>query len=117
MSPLLKMMRAMELFQTQRDEVPIQRIEAFLLVAMRRRMTRNEIAEALGVHLSSAKRNLEALTTNTYKINFKTYQGAGLLAEERDTVDSRRFVYTLTNKGQRVADQITAILGGAGGAE
>ena len=111
MSPLLKMLRSIELFKAHREEVTIQRIEAFLLVAMRQRATRTEIAEATNSSLSSAARNLEALTTRKYRINMYTYEGLGLLHEEPDPADTRRLVYTLTNKGQRVADQIRAIIG------
>ena len=113
MSPLLKLMRTMELFQSHREQIKLQHIEAFLLVAMRKRVTRQELVEAVGMHLSSAGRNMRALCQRAYELNGTTYMGLGLLNEEPDPIDSRRFVYTLTHKGQRIADQISAILGSA----
>ena len=112
MSPLLRLHRILELFQVRNEDVPVQRIEAFLLVAMRQRATRQEIADALNLSLSAAKRNLEALSTYRYKINLKTFDGLGLLREEPDPADTRRLVYSLTNKGASVADQIRAMMTG-----
>ena len=110
MSSLNKLQSALEVFRSHDELIPSQRIEAFLLVAMRKRMTMQQVADDLGVGLTSASRNLKALGEQDYKINRQTFPGLGLVKSRRDPIEGRRLIWEVTHKGKRVATQLSQIL-------
>ena len=112
MSPLMKVQRVLDVFRSHDEIMPSQRIEAFLLVAMRKRMTTEQIAEDLGIHLSAARRNLAALGEHPYRINLQEWQGLGWLKCAPDPNEPRRMSWTLTTQGKRIVEQIETIIGG-----
>jgi len=110
MSVLLNYYRALEVFRSRDDLIPVQRVATFLLVAMRGKVTREDVADALGQSSTSAYRNLMALSEGPYRLNAARKEGMGLLQVREDEYETRRLVWTLSAKGQRLKTQIEELL-------
>jgi DNA-binding MarR family transcriptional regulator len=113
MTPLQRLAQALEVFRSHDEIIPSQRIEVFLLAALRHKVTREDTGEALNMSRSAAFRHLMALSDEAYIINATRKQGIGLLHAGDDPAESRRKIWTLTAKGKRVAAQVGAIMEGA----
>lgn len=77
---------------------PIHHLEVFLLVAEKGRCTYEEIQEELNLANSSTSRTVHALGA-THR---KGYDGLDLLQVTRDPDEGRRYLVTLTPKGEKL---------------
>ena len=110
MVPLHRLKFALATFRAYDEIIPSQRIEVFLLVALRGHVTREDVCEEIGVGKASAYRNLMALSAGSYVINVARHQGLELLTAEPDPIDSRRTRWRLSAKGERVTRQLDDII-------
>ena len=110
MTALQKLQAALEVFRSHDELITSQRIEVFVLVALRMRISREDVKDELGLSMGGAYRNLMALTDQTYATNWGRKQGIGLLTVEDDPVESRRKSWILSPKGKRVAGQLKELL-------
>lgn len=114
MNPLQVILRALEVFRSHDEAMPVQRVVTFMYAALRNKVTREDVAEALGQSIASAYRNLMALSDQPYVINSRRKQGQGFLTFSPDPYETRRLVWTLTPKGRRLQRQLEEIAGGNG---
>jgi hypothetical protein len=104
------MMRAIEICRSHDEKMPVQRVEVFLLVCMRGRLTREQAAEDLGISTGGAYRNLMALCSGEYYTNTGQRAAIGWLEVGPDDIESRRLSWTLSAKGRRVKEQMERVL-------
>ena len=78
------------------DVVSLMQWRALVVVSTHQRVALNEVATALGVHPSTATRLCDRLVAS------------GLLLRQEDPNDRRYLSLTLTRKGQRLVDKVTA---------
>jgi DNA-binding MarR family transcriptional regulator len=99
---LLNTMRALEPFKNLRATMPLQYVNAFLLVATQEGKNVTEYARQAGISQSLMTRHLSDLGT----INRYHEEGFGLVEHTEDPMDRRNRLVTLTAKGQGVVEHI-----------
>ncbi len=78
------------------DAVSLMQWRALVVISAGERLSLNEVAAAVGVHPSTATRLSDRLIAQ------------GLLLRQQDPTDHRYVVLSLTRKGQRLVDKVTA---------
>jgi DNA-binding MarR family transcriptional regulator len=106
MYPSQKLSKVLEVVRSHDENMPVQRLAAFLYVAQHGKATREDVAESLEQSIASAYRNLMALSDKPYVINAGPKQGLGFLKFGTDPNESRRLVWELTAKGRRLKAQL-----------
>ena len=105
MRPVTRAMRLLEEIRKIHNEMPIQMALAFLHVGDQGPVTRQEVAEFLGISPTSAYRSLDALSTSK-KVAGLRRAGFGLMESKPDPDEGRRQIWQLTARGVRVYRQI-----------
>jgi DNA-binding MarR family transcriptional regulator len=84
---------------------PVHHLEVFLYVAQKGRCTYEDIQEELNLSNSTVSRTVHALGV----MHRKGYKGLGLLSLDRDPEEGRRFLVSLSDKGQKLKRQLELI--------
>ena len=101
-----KALLLMEEFRSVSPELGAQTIATFLIVASNPGCTVTDVVRLLGLTLSSASRNVIALSTRKHKGE----EGFGLIDHRQDMNDFRRKTLHLTPAGARVVNHVVSIL-------
>ncbi len=110
---LYQFQRALEMLRSHDEDMPVQRMEVFILAATRGRISRNDVVDDLGQSKGAAWRNLRALARGQEGTARRTKPSLGWLDEQVEEGRAHRKVWTLTTKGRRVADQLERTIRGA----
>jgi DNA-binding MarR family transcriptional regulator len=84
---------------------PVHHLEVFLFVASKGHCTYEEIQEELNLSNSTVSRTVHSLGF----MHRKGYEGLGLFNVDRDPKEGRRFLVSLSDKGQRLKRQLELI--------
>jgi len=107
MTTLTTLLKCVEVLRNEDDQMPAQRISAFMYICQHDGATMRQVADAIGMDLSTANRNMAALgkTHRTGKA------GHDLIIKEHDAADPRRFTLHLSTKGKRVKETLNSLMG------
>lgn len=104
--PLQKLYLCMEEMRKIEDDMPVQRMVLFLLIAGKPGITYKELTDAAGVTNSTVSRNVAALG----KLDRHGKPGHDLVETAPDPREPRRNLLRLTPKGARVAKTLIALI-------
>lgn len=99
---LRALLKVCDVMRTLDDDIPLQTVTMFLLIAEHEGLSLIELTQRLGMASSSASRNVAALS----KVHRLRKPGLDLVVSKEDPRDRRRKTHHLTPKGRRVAQQM-----------
>jgi DNA-binding MarR family transcriptional regulator len=94
-----RLLNVLEIIRNIDAELPIQTVNAFLLIANEPGITAKQIAARLRTTGASATRNVQRLSKRNAKDNPK---GLNLVTAKVNTKDSRQKLLSLSPRGQKV---------------
>lgn len=98
---------AFEVIRLLDREMPGQVVSCFLYIASHNGCHKQALEQELGFTTASSSRNTDLLSDGRVGRNA---EGLGLIKKEPDPSDRRRFMLTLTPKGEKIANQMKKLI-------